>query len=93
VHAMLRGARVRHGAWCVGGLRAVLWQWASGGLPLPQAKAPSTVARLVIHFGPEPPLAGLRFICVVGGGGSQEWADALLDVHTPSKNPQPISGM
>jgi hypothetical protein len=28
-------------------LRAVLGQWAGGGLPLPQAKAPLTVALLV----------------------------------------------
>jgi hypothetical protein len=51
---MLRGTCVRCAAWCVGGLRAVLWQWAGGGLPLPYAKAPLTVARLVILFGPEP---------------------------------------
>jgi hypothetical protein len=28
-----------------------------------------------------------------GGGGSQEWAVALLSVHTTWKNPRPISGM
>jgi hypothetical protein len=31
--------------------RRVLGQWAGSGLPLPQAKAPSTIARLVILFG------------------------------------------
>jgi hypothetical protein len=36
------------------GLRAVLGRWAGGGFHLPQAKAPSTVAQHVIHFGPEP---------------------------------------
>jgi hypothetical protein len=54
VLVMLRGLRVRHSAWCVGGLRAVLWHWAGGGLRLPQAKAPSMVGRRVILFGPEP---------------------------------------
>jgi hypothetical protein len=38
----------------VGGLRAVLGHWAGGSLPLPYAKEPSTVARGVIHSGPEP---------------------------------------
>jgi hypothetical protein len=32
---MLRGTCLRHAAWCVGGLRAVLCQWAGDGLPLP----------------------------------------------------------
>jgi hypothetical protein len=34
---------------------------------------------------------GLRFICVAGGGGSQERAVAFLGVHTTSKNPPPVS--
>src|SRR5829696_1862096 len=72
----------------VGGLPAVLWQWASDGLPLPQAKAPPTVARGVIPFGPEPCQRGSgSFALRMGGGGSQEWAVALLGSHTPSKNP------
>jgi hypothetical protein len=37
----------------VGGMRAVLGQWAGGSLPLPQAKAPSTLGRCVILFRPE----------------------------------------
>src|SRR5215217_9062343 len=53
LHAMLGGTCLRRCAWFVGGMRAVLGQWAGGSLPLPQAKAPSTVARLVIHVGPE----------------------------------------
>src|SRR5918993_5292338 len=52
--AMLWGTCLRHAAWWLGGLRAVLGQWAGSGLRLPQAKAPLTVARLVILFGPEP---------------------------------------
>jgi len=36
---------------------------------------------------------GLRFFCVAGEGGSQEWAVALLGVHTTSKNPPLFSGM
>jgi hypothetical protein len=32
---MPRGTCLRHAAWCVGGLRAVLCQWAGDGLPLP----------------------------------------------------------
>jgi hypothetical protein len=66
---MLRGARLRHGAWRVGGLRAVLGQWAGGSLPLPQAKAPSTVARLVIHVGPESYCQGSGSFALRGGVG------------------------
>ena len=88
---MLRGARLRHAAWCVGGLRAVLGQWAGDSLPLPQAKAPSTVGRLVILFGPEPHWQGSGTFVL--RGGSQEWAVAWLGVHTLWKNQQPFSGM
>ena len=51
---MLRGARVRCAAWRVGGLRAVFGHLSRGGLRLPHTKAPFTLARLVIPFGPEP---------------------------------------
>jgi hypothetical protein len=37
----------------VGGLRAMLGHGEGCGLRLPQAEAPSSVARRVIHFGPE----------------------------------------
>jgi hypothetical protein len=37
----------------VGGMRAMLGHWAGAGIRLPYAKAPSTVARCVILFGPE----------------------------------------
>jgi hypothetical protein len=51
----------------------VLWHWAGGGLPLPQAKAPLTVARPVILFGPEPWRWGSGTVAagwgVVGMGG------------------------
>src|SRR5215203_1507875 len=87
---MLRGTCVRHAAWCVGGLRAVLRHWASGGLRLPQDKAPLTVARCVILYGPEPHCQGSGSFVSWGGGGSQEWAVALLGVHTPPKYP-PLS--
>jgi hypothetical protein len=33
---------------------------------------------------------GLRFSSVAWRGGSQEWAVALMGVHTPSKNPRPV---
>jgi hypothetical protein len=36
-------------------------------------------------------LPGRRFSCDARGGGSQEWEVALLGVHTPSKNPRPVS--
>jgi hypothetical protein len=36
---------------------------------------------------------GLRFLCVGGWGGSQEWAFALLGARTPSKNPASVSRM
>jgi hypothetical protein len=75
----------------VGGMRAVLGQWAGGGLPLPQAKAPSTVARLEILFGPEPCQWGSGYFAL--RGGSRKLAVALQGVHTTSKNPPPISGM
>jgi hypothetical protein len=68
----------------------MLGECAGGCIPLPQAKGPSTVGWFVILFGPESwqwgsgPLAG--------GGGSQEWAVALLGAHTPARNPRSISG-
>ena len=67
--AMLRGACVRHAAWWLGGLRAVLWQWAGGGLRLPQARTPPTVARRVIHFGPESRCQGSGSVVLRGGVG------------------------
>jgi hypothetical protein len=73
----------------MGGLRAVLWQWARGGLPLPQAKSPLTVARRMIHFGPEPWQRGSGSLAL--RGGSRKMAVALLGVHTPSKNPLSVS--
>jgi hypothetical protein len=36
---------------------------------------------------------GLRFYCVAGGGGSQEWVVSLLGAHTLPKNPVPVSRM
>ena len=52
---------IQRGAW-------VACERCSGGLRLPQSRVPSTVAQRVIHFGPEPPLAGLRFSRVAGWG-------------------------
>jgi hypothetical protein len=69
----------------------VLWQWAGGGLPLPQAKAPSTIARLVILFGSESYCQGSGPFVLRGGGRSRKLAVALLGVHTPSKNLAPVS--
>jgi len=71
----------------VGGLRAVLWQWAGCGLPLPQAESPLTVARLVVLFGPESHCQGSGSFVLRGEGGSQEWAVAMQGVHTSAKNP------
>jgi hypothetical protein len=73
-------------------MRAVLWQWAGGGLPLPQAKAPLTVARLVILFDPEPwqwDSGSLAFRV----GGSQKVVVALLGGHALPKNLPPVSQM
>jgi hypothetical protein len=82
---MLRGARVRHAARCVGGLRAVFGHRSGSGLRLPQAEAPPTVARRSILFGPEPHCRGSGFLrCGVG-------AVASLGAHTTSKNPRPVS--
>jgi hypothetical protein len=47
----------------------------------------------MIHIGPEPHRQGSGSFALRGWGGSQEWAVALPDVHTPWKNPPPISGM
>jgi hypothetical protein len=69
----------------VGGLQAVLGHWAGGGLRLPQAKSPLTVARCVIHIGPEPCQWGSGSFVLRGGGGSRKLAAALLGVHTPRK--------
>jgi len=68
----------------VGGLRAVLGQWAGDGLPLPQTKAPATVERHVILFGPEPGNGAPVFV-LGGGGGSRKLAVAMLGVHTPPR--------
>jgi hypothetical protein len=59
------------------------WQWAGGGLPLPKAKAPPTIARLVILSGPESHCQGSGSIVLRGGGGSWKLAVALLGAHTP----------
>src|SRR5215217_1650923 len=66
---MLGGTCVRRAAWWLGGMRAVLWHWAGGGLPLPQAKAPPTLARLVILFEPESWQWGSGSFALRGGGG------------------------
>jgi hypothetical protein len=34
---------------------------------------------------------GSGSFALLGGGGSQEWAIALLGVHTSSNNPHPVS--
>ena len=52
----------------------MLWYWAGGGLPLPQDKTLSTVARLVILFEPEfwqwgSALLRFRWEWVAGMGG------------------------
>ena len=47
------------------------------------------VAHLVIHFEPEPHWQGSGSFVL--RGGSRELAVALLWVHTPSKNPRPLS--
>jgi hypothetical protein len=70
----------------MGGLGAVLGQCAGGGLPLPQAKAPSTVAWGVIHFRPEPRRWDSGSFALRGwGGSSRVWAVVLLGAHTLSK--------
>jgi hypothetical protein len=75
---MLRGTCLRHSAWYVGGLPAVLGHWAGGGLPLPQAEGPSTVAQRVIHIGPEPHCQGSHSFALRGGGGSRKLAVVVL---------------
>jgi hypothetical protein len=77
----------------VGGLRTFLWQWAGGGLRLPQDKAPSTVARLMILFGPESYCQGSGSLVLRGGGGSRKLTVAFLGAQTTSKYPRPFSEM
>jgi len=55
------------------------------------ARAPSTVARLVIHFGPESYCQGSG--SSVLEGGSRECAVAFPGMHAPAKKPPPVSGM
>src|SRR5215216_6347378 len=86
---MLGGTCLRRCAWFVGGMRAVLGQWAGGSLPLPQAKAPPTLARLVIHVGPESYCQGsgsfaLRGGVVVGMGGCIAGCAHPLEKSAPS---------
>ena len=71
--------------------RWVLGQWAGSGLPPPQAKAPSTIARLVILFGSHSYCQGSGPFVLRGGGRSRKSAVALLGVHTPSKNLASVS--
>jgi hypothetical protein len=71
--------------------RRVLGQWVGIGLPLPQAKAPSTIARLVILFGSDSYCRGSGPFVLRGGGGLRKSAVALPGVHTPSKNLASVS--
>src|SRR5215216_5089986 len=70
---MLRGARLRHPAWSMGGLRAMLRHWAGCGLPLTKAKAPLTVARHLFHFGREPWRWGSGPFALRCGVGRGKW--------------------
>jgi hypothetical protein len=45
----------------------------------------------VIDFEPESWQWGSGSFALRVGGGSQEWAVAMLGAHTPSKNPRPVS--
>ena len=83
----LRGVCTTFGV--VGGLRAMLGHYAGGGVRLPQAKAPTPVAPLVMLFEPESHCRGSGSFVLQGG--SRKTAVALLGVHTPSKNPTPVS--
>jgi hypothetical protein len=51
----------------------VLWQWAGGGLHLPRAKSPSTVARGVTLFGPESYCQGSGSLVLGVGVGRGKW--------------------
>jgi hypothetical protein len=68
----------------VGGLRAVLG-YRSGGLRLPQAKAPSTVARLVILFGPESYSRAPVLLCCGVGVGRENWRSSCWECTPPRK--------
>ncbi len=70
----------------MGGLGAVLGHRSGGSLPLPQAKAPSTVAWGVIHFGPEPWRWDSGSFALRGWGGSLRWTVALLGAHPLEKS-------
>jgi hypothetical protein len=83
---MLGGTCLRRCAWFVGGMRAVLGQWAGGSLPLPQAKAPSTVARLVIHVGPESYCQGSGSFALRGGVGCRNGRLHCWVCTPPRKN-------
>jgi hypothetical protein len=69
-------------------MRAMLGHWAGCGLPLPQAKSPLTIARLVILFGPEPHCQGsgafvLGVGWVVGMGGRIAGCAHCLEKSAP----------
>jgi hypothetical protein len=66
----------------LGGMRAVLGQWAGGGLPLPQAKAPFTLARGVILFGPESHCQGSGLLCR-GAGWVAEMGGCIAQCVQP----------
>ena len=72
-------------------MRAVLWHRAGSGLPLPQAKSPSTVEQHVILFGPEPWRWGSGFISLQVGVGRRNGRLHCWVRTPPSKNPHPIS--
>jgi hypothetical protein len=66
-------------------LRAVLWQWAGCGLPRPQAKAPPTLARRVILFGPESWPWGSGYCALRVGGVGRRNGRLHCWVRTPPR--------
>ena len=70
----------------------MFWHWTGDGLPLPQAKAPLTVARGMTLFRPESHFQGSGSL-VLGVGRVVGMGGCIAGVHTPWKNPPPISGV
>jgi hypothetical protein len=90
---MLRGARLRRPAWCLGDLRAILGHGEGCGLRLPQAEAFVHGSAASDSLWAGAPLRGSGPSCFgVGVGRWNTWLE-LQGTHTTAKNPSAVLGI
>jgi hypothetical protein len=75
----------------MGGLRAVLGHSEGCGLRLPQAKASPTLARRVIHSGPEAPIGGAPVLLCGAVGWVAEIRGHIMGYAHPLEKSAPGS--